>query len=436
ERKRARTVLRQASWDPESLRQFLQPEPDQLRGFGVLAGAARRRRNRRCRLRLAVAEVDERRDRVGDRPRRTPVVDRAGQMHQCRIDMGEGRRPVLQLGDDALGDLRANARRACHRRLVAERDRVGKLGGRQGRKHCQRHLGADALHRLQQSKPFAFDIVAKPEQLDLVLAHIGFDRQHRGFAGPRQHLQGSRRAMHLITDPADVEDHMVLAVAVDQALQLADHSPTTLRFSAALPRWCACVIATASASAASADFGSAFGSRIFSITRIWFLSAWPAPTTVFLTWFGAYSATGIPSIAGASIATPRACPSLSVATPSLLTKVCSTAASTGRKSSSTAASPLWIASRRCASGRLSGGSTEPQPTKVSRLPSISITPHPVRRRPGSMPRMRMGWRIGCEVMGFYTPSWVVPACASAQASLPRHSGARPFARARNPLGHN
>jgi hypothetical protein len=37
----------------------------------------------------------------------------------------------------------------------------------------------------------------------------------------------------------------------------------------------------------------------------------------------------MPNIAGASMATPRACPSFSVATPSLLTKVCSTAASSG-----------------------------------------------------------------------------------------------------------
>src|SRR3984957_4319948 len=162
-------------------------------------------------------------------------------------------------------------------------------------------------------------------------------------------------------------------------------------------------MAMASASAASGDFGSAFGSRILSITMIWFLSAWPAPTTVFLTWFGAYSETEIPNIAGASIATPRAWPSFSVATPSLLTKVCSTAASIGRKSPSTGATPWWVASRRLASGGLSSGSTEPQAIKVSRLPSISITPHPVRRRPGSIPRMRTGWRIGTEDMGIYTP---------------------------------
>src|SRR5215510_9477361 len=144
--------------------------------------------------------------------------------------------------------------------------------------------------------------------------------------------------MHLIADAADVEDHVVLAVGIDQAFELADHRLATLSRSAAPWRWWACVIAIASASAASADFGSALGSRIFSIIAIWFLSAWPAPTTVFFTWLGAYSATVIPNIAGASMATPRACPSFSVATPSLLTKVCSTAASAGPKLASTAAS--------------------------------------------------------------------------------------------------
>ena len=134
------------------------------------------------------------------------------------------------------------------------------------------------------------------------------------------------------------------------------------------------------------------------MTAIWFLSACPAPTTVFLTWLGAYSATDMPNIAGASMATPRAWPSFSVATPSLFTNVCSTAASAGLKSPSTAASPSWIASRRLASGRSSGGSTEPQPMKTSRLPSVSITPQPVRRRPGSMPMIRTGWRIGGGVM--------------------------------------
>ncbi len=40
--------------------------------------------------------------------------------------------------------------------------------------------------------------------------------------------------MHLITDALYVEDHIVLAIAVDQAFELADHAPTTLRRSAVL----------------------------------------------------------------------------------------------------------------------------------------------------------------------------------------------------------
>src|SRR5438445_4913218 len=91
-----------------------------------------------------------------------------------------------------------------------------------------------------------------------------------------------------------------------------DHRATA-SLSATLWRWWAWVIAIASASAASAVFGSALGRSTPSITRIWFLSAWPAPTTVFVTWFGAYSATVMPYTAGASIATPRAWPSFRVA---------------------------------------------------------------------------------------------------------------------------
>ena len=47
----------------------------------------------------------------------------------------------------------------------------------------------------------------------------------------------------------------------------------------------------ASASAASSDCGSAFGSSTPTINLICAFSAWPAPTMVFFTRFGAYSAT-------------------------------------------------------------------------------------------------------------------------------------------------
>ena len=102
----------------------------------------------------------------------------------------------------------------------------------------------------------------------------------------------------------------------------------------------------ASASAASSDSGAAFGSSTPIIMRICALSPWPAPTTVFFTKFGAYSATVSPARAGTSIATPRAWPSFKVAAAFAFTKVCSTAASCGVYRSITASSPSWIASRR------------------------------------------------------------------------------------------
>ena len=63
--------------------------------------------------------------------------------------------------------------------------------------------------------------------------------------------------------------------------------------------------------------------------RICAFSPWPAPTIVFFTRLGAYSATVKPARAGTSMAMPRAWPSFRVAAALVLTKVCSTAASCG-----------------------------------------------------------------------------------------------------------
>ncbi len=71
-------------------------------------------------------------------------------------------------------------------------------------------------------------------------------------------------------------------------------------------RNCAWVIATASASAASAFTSPAEGSNRFTMKAIWLLSAWPAPTTAFLMRLGEYSATDSPARAGASITAARA----------------------------------------------------------------------------------------------------------------------------------
>src|SRR5438270_11171067 len=49
-----------------------------------------------------------------------------------------------------------------------------------------------------------------------------------------------------------------------------------------------------------------------------------------------------------------------------------------------------MARSRSASPASSSVGTEPQARNISRLPSIAIMPQPVRRSPGSMPRMRIG----------------------------------------------
>src|SRR5262249_55503110 len=152
---------------------------------------------------------------------------------------------------------------------------------------------------------------------------VGLDRQRHRLARRRQILERPRRAMHEIADAVDVEDQEVLADAVDGAGELADHgrrlrvSPSAI-LRATLRRWWAWVMAIASASAASWEAGAAFGSNTPSIMRICALSQWPTPTIVFLTRFGAYSATVTPALAGTTRAMPRAWPSLRVAAASLL----------------------------------------------------------------------------------------------------------------------
>ena len=130
-------------------------------------------------------------------------------------------------------------------------------------------------------------------------------------------------------------------------------------------------------------------SSILTIIATCRFSACPTPTTVFLMRFAAYSATGRPVRASDASATPRACPSFSADCGSRLMNVSSIAASCGPSRSTSPMSERWIAASRSASEVAASVSIEPQPRKLSRDPAASITPHPVVRRPGSTPRMRI-----------------------------------------------
>src|SRR5215813_13045624 len=207
-----------------SFRKLLQPEPDQPRGIRALAGVARGGGDGGRGLRLAVAEIDQRGDGVHDRLRRASLFDRAGEPDHRRIEIGVGRRLVLEFRHDALGDLRADAGRARDHGLVAHGDGGGEIGGLERAEHGERDLGTHALHGLQQTEPFALDVGAEAEQSDLILAHVCFDRQRGGLAYARQFLQRARGALHEVADAVDVEDDEILAVTVDDALELADHA--------------------------------------------------------------------------------------------------------------------------------------------------------------------------------------------------------------------
>src|SRR5262249_9765189 len=78
-----------------SLRQLLEPQPDEHPDLGALARIARRRSDRGRGLRLAIAEIDQRRNRVADRLRRALVFERAGVPHHSRIDLGVSWRLVF-----------------------------------------------------------------------------------------------------------------------------------------------------------------------------------------------------------------------------------------------------------------------------------------------------------------------------------------------------
>ena len=87
---------------------------------------------------------------------------------------------------------------------------------------------------------------------------------------------------------------------------------------------------------------------------------------------------------------PRAWPSFSVARASLLTKVSSMAASCGRKLAMTRDKALVELAQAIGESVLGvGGDEAAGDVDEPRAPIRSTIPQPVRRRPGSMPRMRI-----------------------------------------------
>src|SRR5690242_19466019 len=113
------------------------------------------------------------------------------------------------------------------------------------------------------------------------------DMDRRLVAGRRQTTQRPRPARHDIAHARAVDQAVRLADLGQHASQTPDHAAPRCRVSSK-DRFlsCAWVMATARASAASAFTSPAVGSRRLTMKAIWLLSAWPAPTTAFLTRLG------------------------------------------------------------------------------------------------------------------------------------------------------
>src|SRR5262245_2175388 len=100
--------------------------------------------------------------------------------------------------------------------------------------------------------------------------------------------QRARAGMDEIADAAYVDQRLPLADGGDCSAQTADHA---LSLWGAMGRWCAPQIATASASAASAETSPAFGSSRRTMKATCDLSAAPEPTIDCFTFRAANSAT-------------------------------------------------------------------------------------------------------------------------------------------------
>ena len=226
-------------------------------------------------------------------------------------------------------------------------------------------------------------------------ADFRLDHQRDMRAG-RQLRQGRRRAMHQIADAADIEDDVILA-----------RSKSTMPVSFPIMRAPPSMRARVSG---KMRMGDGAGERIGGVGLLRRrrraagaapspepapCCAWPAPTTHFLMWLGEYSAISSPACAPASSATARAWPSLSAADGSFATKACSTAIADG-----------LLFGDHCAAPRCNAISRNPSPSAARLVrsrharhgsacePETSITPQPMRARPGSRPRMRIGALIG------------------------------------------
>ena len=200
------------------LRQLLQAVTDHRIERRRVAQPLDRARDHRLRLRPAVAEIDQRRNRV------------LGHAGRGALRHGEARRRRHR---SALSRSSVSSRTASRAPTPGARVRLARspaamaddqIARRQRRQHGQRDPPADALHRGQQAEPVALGRVGKAVEQDRVLAHMRLHQQPRDVRRRGQRGERAGGGVHQIADAVHVDDAAALLQRLDAAGELGDHA--------------------------------------------------------------------------------------------------------------------------------------------------------------------------------------------------------------------
>src|SRR6185503_5298002 len=176
---------------------------------------------------LAVTERDE---RMHDIRRRRRQPGDAAHVRKLAAEL------VLQLEQQPLGGLLADARHARQTCRLLQRDRLRELGDRQPRQQRQRDLRPDAvdLQQLAECAPLA--VAAESVEQVRVLAHDEMREQRHALAVLREVVERAHRHVHLVGHPLHVEQQLRWILFEQRARETADHGAQFYSVAAAARR--------------------------------------------------------------------------------------------------------------------------------------------------------------------------------------------------------
>src|SRR6478609_3740017 len=375
------------------LAQRAQGRAEQRRDLRVVAGLGRDRLDRGVGLLGGPAQAHQGLEHLV-----LPRRGRAGRRTGPDVTHGSAE-PVLQLEDDPLRPLLADAGDPREGLGVVGGDGHAQLVGREAGQDGLRQLGADPGRGLHELEADLLVLIEEAEDGQRVLA----DDHARGQGGGLAGAQGGERAggaHELEADATHVEHGAVERDGGNLAADERDHRdpprdwPWAAARAASIRAWAPprqmWVMASASASAASAGLGGESSRRMrVTIAVTCALSARPLPETAALTSLGVCKAIGSPRRAAATRAMPLAWAVPMIVLESERANTRSTATASGWYSSSQASMPFSIVTSRWAIGRSALVRTTLTSINVRGRPTVpSTTPRPQRVSPGSIPSTR------------------------------------------------